>query len=81
LRSLHTPQYEKYVAVLVAARSRAGITQQELAKRLGKPQSYVSKYERRERRLDVPEFIAIAQAMGLRAKTLLGRIEAALGSN
>lgn len=80
MRSLHTPQYGKYIAVLVAARSRAGMTQQELAKRLGKPQSYVSKYERRERRLDVPEFVAIAQAMGISAKTLLGRIEAALGS-
>jgi len=80
LRSLHTAQYAKYVAVLIEARDRAAITQQELARRLGKPQSFVSKYERRERRLDVPEFIAVAQAMGISAKALLGRIEAALGS-
>jgi transcriptional regulator with XRE-family HTH domain len=65
---------------LVKARNRAGITQQELAQRLGKPQSFVSKYERRERRIDVPEFIAIAQAMGVSAKALLGRIETALAA-
>jgi transcriptional regulator with XRE-family HTH domain len=63
---------------LVEARNRAGITQQELAHRLGKPQSFVSKYERQERRIDVPEFIAIAQAMGISTKALLAKIEAAL---
>jgi len=65
---------------LVKARNRAGITQQELAQRLGKTQSFVSKYERQERRLDVPEFIAVAQAMGVNAKALLGKIEAALAT-
>jgi len=79
VRSLHTPQYAKYVAVLIDARNRVGITQHQLAKRLGKPQSFVSKYERSERRLDVPEFIAVAKAIGVNAKTLLGRIEAAIG--
>jgi transcriptional regulator with XRE-family HTH domain len=80
LRSLHTAQYTKYVAVLVNARERARLTQQELAQRLGKPQSFVSKYERRERRLDVPEFIAVAHAMGVNAKALFGKIETALAS-
>jgi len=78
LRSLHTAEYVAYVEVLIEARKSAGLTQQELAKRLGKPQSFVSKYERRERRIDVPEFMAIAVAMGIRAKTLLSRIETAL---
>jgi len=56
-----------------------GITQQELAKRLRKPQSFVSKYERRERRLDVPEFIEVARAMGMDPSKLLAQIERAIG--
>jgi transcriptional regulator with XRE-family HTH domain len=40
------------------------MVQQELADRLGKPQSFVAKVERGERRIDVIEFIAIATAIG-----------------
>ena len=54
------------------------MTQQELALQLGKPQSFVSKYERRERRLDVPEFLEIARAIGVSATTLLSKIERAI---
>ncbi len=39
------------------------MTQVKLAKRLGKPQSYVAKYEGGERRLDVVEFLAVARAL------------------
>jgi len=63
---------------LVEARANAGITQLELAQRLGKPQSFVSKYERRERRLDVPEFIAVAKAMSIKPVRLLAQVEAAI---
>ena len=43
---------------------RAGLTQQELADRLGRPQSFVAKYEGGERRLDVIEFVEVSQAIG-----------------
>ncbi len=59
-------QQKKYKIVgeaLVAARQRAGLTQQELAKRLSKPQSFVSSYERGQRRVDILELIAIAAAL------------------
>ena len=49
----------------------AGITQQELAKRLKKPQSFVSKYENGERRLDVVEFLEVATALGFDGHALL----------
>ena len=75
MRSLHTPAYTAYVEVLIDTRKRAGLTQQELAKRIRKPQSFVSKYERRERRLDVPEFIAIAKAIGVSSAKLVAKIE------
>jgi len=49
---------------MIAARGKAGLTQEKLAKRLGKPQSFVAKYEGGERRLDVLEFLWIARAIG-----------------
>jgi transcriptional regulator with XRE-family HTH domain len=48
---------------LVAARKNAGLKQSELAARLGKPQSYVSKIEAGERRLDVIEFVDYVRAL------------------
>jgi transcriptional regulator with XRE-family HTH domain len=53
--------------LLLAAREKAGLTQQQLADRLGKPQSFISKYEGGERRIDVIEFIAIADALNMDA--------------
>jgi transcriptional regulator with XRE-family HTH domain len=52
------------LALLKVARKDAGIVQQELADRLGKPQSFVAKVERGERRIDVIEFITIVKAIG-----------------
>jgi len=50
--------------VLIDQRKRAGLSQAELARRLRKPQSFVSKFERAERRLDVVEFFNVAEALG-----------------
>ncbi|WP_232221520.1 MULTISPECIES: helix-turn-helix domain-containing protein [unclassified Desulfovibrio] len=49
--------------VLIQARKSQGFSQQYVADRLGKPQSFVSKYENGERRLDILEFFAIAEAL------------------
>jgi transcriptional regulator with XRE-family HTH domain len=54
--------YEKLRELLVEARLDAGLKQADVARALGVPQSYVSKVESGERRLDVVEFIAIAEA-------------------
>lgn len=62
---LHSPQYEVFRRLLVKARQESGLTQVEVAERLGKPQSFVSKIERGERRLDFPEFIQLADALGV----------------
>lgn len=63
MKSLRSPDHVRLIALLSAAREKAGLTQQELADRLGKPQSFVAKYEGGERRLDVIEFLAIARAL------------------
>lgn len=49
---------------MIAARKSAGLTQHALARRLGRPQSFVAKYEGGERRLDIVEFVAIIRAIG-----------------
>ena len=63
-KTFHSPDYARLLALLKQARKDAGIVQQELADRLGKPQSFVAKVERGERRIDVIEFVAIAKAIG-----------------
>jgi transcriptional regulator with XRE-family HTH domain len=63
-KSLKSPEYERLIALLVAVRKKADIRQQTLAKKLGKPQSFVAKYEGGERRIDLIEFIAIVRAAG-----------------
>jgi ribosome-binding protein aMBF1 (putative translation factor) len=62
-KSLKSAEYRRLIELLVAARHQAGIRQHALAKKLGKPQSFVAKYEGGERRLDLIEFIAIAEAL------------------
>lgn len=60
---MHAPHYSVLRTRLVELRESKGITQAEVAAKLGKPQSYVSKYERGERRLDIVELIAVANAL------------------
>lgn len=64
-RSLFSEPYGELLRVLVKARREAGLRQVDLAERLGKPQSFVSKVERGERRLDVVELIVVARAIGV----------------
>lgn len=77
-RSLHTAEQATLVRVLVDARKELELTQQEVADRLGKPQSYLAKIEGGERRLDVLEFIALARALGRDPRELFTRILDAL---
>ena len=61
-------------------RQSAGLRQQDLAARIGEPQSFVSKYESGERRLDVLELRQICVAVGLPFATFIQRLEALLSS-
>lgn len=73
-KSVFTDAYGSLLSTLVAARKRAGVTQVELAARLGKPQPFVSYVERGERRVDVIEFYAIARALGLEPRDLFDEV-------
>ena len=63
-KSVHSSGHAALCALLIEARDRAGLTQKQLAKRLGKHQSFVAKYEGGERRIDVLEFLTITRAIG-----------------
>jgi transcriptional regulator with XRE-family HTH domain len=63
LKSLRSPDHLHLIQLLVAAREKAGLTQQQLADRLDRHQSFVAKYEGGERRIDVIEFLAISRAL------------------
>lgn len=71
---MHTARYDALRTLLLEARERAGMTQMEVAKALGRPQSYVSKYEHGDRRLDLIEFLEVAEATGQDAVAMLRRI-------
>ena len=62
-RSVFTKKYDQFRQLLIQARKAAGMTQADLAQKLSRPQSFVSKFERGERRLDVIEFLEIARAL------------------
>lgn len=64
-KSVYTDQYRAFRQSLINARKAADLTQYDLAQRLSKPQSFVSKFELGERRLDIIEFIAVARAIGV----------------
>lgn len=63
-KTIHTERHHKLRALLVAERKAHGLTQTVVAERLGKPPSYVAKYELGERRLDILEFLDVAAAIG-----------------
>ena len=56
--------HAQLVDIMIAARKRSGLTQVELAAKVGRDQTFISLIERSQRRIDVLEFIALARAMG-----------------
>jgi len=74
-KSVFTAKYERFRKRLVTGRKSKGLTQMQVAERLGKPQSFVSKYERGERRLDVVEFLEVAKAIGTDPFKLLKELD------
>lgn len=63
-RSTHHRHYQAFLAQLRELREAAGITQTALGEALGNTQTFVSKFERGERRVDAVEFVEICEALG-----------------
>jgi len=77
-KSIFTAQQKSLQALLRQIRLDADLRQSDLARRLRQPQSFVSKYESGERRLDVLELRQICQAIGLSLEAFIRRLEKAL---
>ncbi|WP_338638839.1 helix-turn-helix transcriptional regulator [Burkholderia pyrrocinia] len=71
MKSTHTPQYRALLDHLIAARKASGLSQAELAARLGRPQSFVAKIEIGERRIDVIEFLEMARILDVSPASIL----------
>jgi Predicted transcriptional regulator with C-terminal CBS domains len=65
--TLHDPRYKVLIRALTDARRAAGLSQQDLAELLGRPQSYIGKLETFERRLDALELFDLLSALSLPA--------------
>jgi transcriptional regulator with XRE-family HTH domain len=74
-KSVFTQKYDRFRLLMIEARRSANFTQNELAKKLSRPQSFVSKYERGERRLDVVEFLEVAAALGIDAVKIIKKLD------
>ncbi len=72
--SLHSAPYKRFLREVRAMRLAARLTQEQLARKLHKPQTYVSKSESGERRLDLVEWLAFCKACGQDPKAFLDRL-------
>lgn len=75
MSSIYSNEYQQVIQTLREIRLSKGITQQALANALNKPQSFVAKVENGERRLDVVEFMHIAQLLGTDPVKILDTIK------
>lgn len=77
-KSIFSERQVKLQKLLKKSRADAGLSQVELAKKLGRPQSFVSKYESGERRLDVVELREICHALELSLPAFTRQFEKSL---
>jgi transcriptional regulator with XRE-family HTH domain len=73
-KSLYSAQYQQLCSLLRDLRRAAQLTQVEVARRLDVPQSFVSKYESGERRLDVVELRHVAEALDTTLENVVSRL-------
>lgn len=75
-KSAFEPEYQAIIERLAARREELGITQAELGKQYGEDQSFISRVERRQRRIDVWEFVRFCAILKLEPDTVLGPLYA-----
>lgn len=74
MSGLHSDEYRRLVTALADARRQAGMSQYDLAARLGVDQPFISKYEAGRRRLDVIEFLQIVAALEIDYREILDHL-------
>lgn len=78
-KSIHTPEYNVFLDVLRRLRENANLNQDDMAAKLSVTQSFISKCERGERRLDFVEWLAWCAALEVTPQSFMASYEAALG--
>jgi transcriptional regulator with XRE-family HTH domain len=75
VKSLHTLEYQHFRELLIGARNKSNLTQLEVSTRLSRPQSFVAKYERGERRLDLIEYLEVCNALDVDPHEVLSALQ------
>lgn len=78
-KSIYSARYGAFLKLLKKAREEAGLTQTQLAMKIGETQTFVSKCERGERRVDVVELHTFCRALGVSLKQFVAALERAIG--
>ncbi len=79
-RTLRSPRQKALIALLIEQRKKSGLTQAQLAKRLRRYQSFVATVESGQRRIDVIEFLDLAEAVGFDPIDVIKKLRAAVRS-
>lgn len=79
-KSIYTREYAIVLRMIKEAREKSGITQEQLAKRLKQSQSFVSKIERGDRRIDIVQLRTLCKIYGGTLPDFVQRLEQELGS-
>ena len=74
MKGLRSPAARAVAAVLAEAREKAGLTQRQLAAEIRRPHSVIGMIETEQRQVTVPEFIALARAVGTDPLDLFGAV-------
>lgn len=77
---MYTREYQIFLEQLRAAREEAGLTQREVARRLGRSQSFVAKAEQGQNRVDVAQLVNLCAAVEIPLLEFMRRYEAALSA-
>ena len=80
-KNIRLDQQKRLLVLLRGIRVDAGLTQSELASRLSRDQTFVSKYESGERRLDVLELREVCRAIGTDFVTFIRKLDRELRSD
>ena len=74
-KTIYTAEYAQLLRLLRVTREKANVTQTELAERLGRSQSFVTKFERGDRRLDAIQLRTICQVLGTDLVSFVAELE------
>ncbi|EDS8886670.1 helix-turn-helix transcriptional regulator [Salmonella enterica] len=74
MTSVYSIEYQMVIKALREARVADHITQEELGKALGRPQSFIAKVENGERRLDIVEFVHLCRLVGIDPVSIINKL-------